>query len=208
LFGLKSELRRGLLLESQSVYKSLKETESMMNKYPILMICTAALIFGACSQDKKAASQAPQATPAPAEAKPEVPVAKAPVEPGVHFARLTEGAQIGTETQVSFALKGKDIKPAGEAVDEKTSGHHHLIIDGAAIAEGTVVPMDDKHLHFGKGQTSTMVKLTPGAHSLTLQFADGAHRSYGPSWSKTIKVTVIDPATLPVAAPAKAPAAK
>jgi hypothetical protein len=184
----------------------------MMNKYSILMICAATLIFGACSQEKKAASQAPQPTPAPAEAKPEakpeVPAAKAPVEPGVHFAHLTEGAQIGTETQVSFALKGKDIKPAGEAVDEKTSGHHHLIIDGAAIAEGTVVPMDEKHLHFGKGQTSTMVKLTPGTHTLTLQFADGAHRSYGPTWSKTIKVTVIDPATLPVAAPVKVPAAK
>jgi hypothetical protein len=177
----------------------------MMNKYSLLMIFTTTLILGACSQDKKAASEAPQAK---AEAKPEAPAAKVPVEPGVHFAQLKDGAQIGPETQVSFIIKGKDIKVAGEAVDEKTSGHHHLIIDGAAIAEGTVVPMDDKHLHFGKGQTSTMVKLAPGAHTLTLQFADGAHRSYGPAWSNTINVTVITPKTLPAAVPAQAPAAE
>jgi hypothetical protein len=177
----------------------------MMNKYSILMIFTTTLIFGACTQEKKAASEAPQAK---AEAKPEAPAAKVPVAPGVQFAQLKDGAQIGPQTQVSFKIEGKGIKPAGEAVDEKTSGHHHLIIDGAAIAEGTVVPMDDKHLHFGKGQTSTMVKLTPGAHTLTLQFADGAHRSYGPAWSKTIKVTVVDPATLPAAVPAQAPATK
>ncbi len=55
---------------------------------------------------------------------------------------------------------------------------------------GEVIPADDKHLHFGKGQSEAEVKLTPGPHTLTLQFADGAHRSYGPELSKTIKITV------------------
>ena len=53
-----------------------------------------------------------------------------------------------------------------------------------------VIPADDKHLHFGKGQTETMVKLPPGKHTLMLQFADGAHKSYGPGMSAKIEVTV------------------
>ena len=53
-----------------------------------------------------------------------------------------------------------------------------------------MVPADATHLHFGKGQTETMLKLTPGKHTLTLQFADGAHQSYGPDLSSTITVEV------------------
>ena len=52
------------------------------------------------------------------------------------------------------------------------------------------MPTDDTHIHFGKGQTETELKLAPGKHTLTMQFADGAHRSYGPDLSSTISVTV------------------
>ena len=81
------------------------------------------------------------------------------------------------------------IHPAGELVAK--TGHHHLIVDGAPIPAGKMVPVDAKHIHFGKGQTETVLKLTPGLHTLTLQFADGAHGSYGPNLSSTIQVTVI-----------------
>jgi len=52
------------------------------------------------------------------------------------------------------------------------------------------VPTDAKHLHFGKGETQAQVTLPPGRHTLTLQFADGAHRSYGPKWAATVRVNV------------------
>jgi len=52
------------------------------------------------------------------------------------------------------------------------------------------VPTDATHLHFGKGQTETEVTLPPGQYALTMQFANGAHQSYGPEMSKTIHVTV------------------
>jgi hypothetical protein len=39
-------------------------------------------------------------------------------------------------------------------------------------------------------QTETDVTLTPGKHTLTLQFADFAHKSYGEKWSQTIEVEV------------------
>jgi hypothetical protein len=64
------------------------------------------------------------------------------------------------------------------------------VIDGAAVPVGTVVPADEKHIHYGKGQTETQLTLPAGPHTLTLQFADGSHKSYGPEWSTTINVTV------------------
>jgi hypothetical protein len=71
------------------------------------------------------------------------------------------------------------------------TGHHHLLIDaGDSIPAGQVVPKDSTHLHFGKAQASTEVKLAPGKHVLTLQFADGIHRSYGSQLAATVAVTV------------------
>ncbi len=50
--------------------------------------------------------------------------------------------------------------------------------------------MDETHIHFGKGQKETTITLSPGKHTLTLQFADGAHISYGKEMSKKISVNV------------------
>jgi hypothetical protein len=75
-------------------------------------------------------------------------------------------------------------------MNDVTAGHHHLLIDQGPAEAGQVVPGDDKHLHFGKGQKETELSLPPGEHQLTLQFADGGHKSYGPKMSQTIKVIV------------------
>jgi hypothetical protein len=64
------------------------------------------------------------------------------------------------------------------------------LINVPDIPQGTVIPMDDQHRHFGKGQTETEITLPPGRYRLTMQFADGAHRSYGEKMRKTIEVTV------------------
>jgi hypothetical protein len=53
-----------------------------------------------------------------------------------------------------------------------------------------VVGADATHIHFGKGQEETELELEPGEYTLTLQFADGFHRSYGEKMSTTIKITV------------------
>ena len=69
------------------------------------------------------------------------------------------------------------------------SGHHHLIVDGKPVPKGEVA--DGRHAHpLWQGLTETELKLAPQAHALTMQFADGAHRSYGPDLSSTISVTV------------------
>ena len=106
----------------------------------------------------------------------------------VHFITPTDGAMVSSEFQVKMGVKGIAVEPAGKLMDG--TGHHHLIIDGHPIEAGKAVPADATHLHFGKGQTETTLKLAPGPHTLTLQFADGLHQSYGPEMSATITVTV------------------
>lgn len=110
--------------------------------------------------------------------------------PSVSFVEPKDGATVAKTFKVKMKVYGMNIAKAGEKIEDKTAGHHHLIIDGASVPPGQVVPTDPKHLHFGKGQTETEVTLPPGKHTLTLQFADGAHGSYGAPMSSTITVTV------------------
>lgn len=117
--------------------------------------------------------------------------AKAPADAGVYFVFPQDGSKVFATSKVVFGVRGMTVTPAGEHMGDKTRGHHHLIIDGEPVPAGQVVPSSDKHIHFGKGQTETEVKLEPGKHTLTMQFADGAHISYGPALSKTITVEVL-----------------
>jgi hypothetical protein len=106
----------------------------------------------------------------------------------VSFVAPADGATVSSPFKVKFAVSGMAVKPAGEMAPG--TGHHHLIINGSSVKSGELVPADETHLHFGKGQTETEVKLPPGQYKLTMQFANGAHQSYGARMSKTIKITV------------------
>lgn len=99
-----------------------------------------------------------------------------------------DGATVPQTFTVKFGVEGMKIANAGTLTPG--TGHHHLIVDGAAIPKGQPVPTDATHVHFGKGQTETKMTLKPGPHTLTLQFADGAHLSYGEMMSQTIHITV------------------
>ncbi|SFF93718.1 protein of unknown function [Duganella sp. CF458] len=115
-------------------------------------------------------------------------VAGAAAAQSVDFTEPKNGAVVSSPFKVKFAVTGMEVKPAG-TMDSNT-GHHHLIINGDSMKVGESIPFDEKHLHFGKGQTETEVTLPPGTYKLTMQFANGAHQSYGPGLSKSISVTV------------------
>lgn len=89
---------------------------------------------------------------------------------------------------VKMGVSGMEVQPAGGVV--KDTGHHHMIIDGAFIKTGSPVPASKTHIHYGKGQLEASLDLAPGKHTLTLQFANGIHQSYGEAWSKTITINV------------------
>lgn len=109
-------------------------------------------------------------------------------ERGVYFIEPADGATVSSPVKVKFGLKGMTVRPAGELVEG--TGHHHLLINTAGPKAGEVIPADDKHRHFGKGQTETEVALPPGEYVLKMQFADGYHQSYGDAMSASIRIIV------------------
>ena len=117
-----------------------------------------------------------------------VMVAGSAAAQSVDFTEPKNGAVVSSPFKVKFAVTGMEVKPAGDM--SSNTGHHHLIINGDSLKVGESIPFDEKHLHFGKGQTETNVTLPPGTYKLTMQFANGAHQSYGPGLSKSITVTV------------------
>lgn len=109
-------------------------------------------------------------------------------EPSVDFLNLKNGDIVTSPFKLVFKITGMDISPAGEF--KVNSGHHHLLINQTFIEQGSTIPADQNHIHFGKGQSETELNLSPGTYKLTLQFADGYHRSYGKALSKTIQIEV------------------
>jgi len=107
---------------------------------------------------------------------------------GVHFVSPLNNAVYQGDIHVVMAVDGMRVQKAGEL--QKESGHFHIIVDGKFVPKGEAVMKDARHIHFGKGQTETTLKLSAGEHTLTLQFADGHHISYGKAWSQTIHVQV------------------
>lgn len=106
----------------------------------------------------------------------------------VDFVEPKNGATVSSPFKVVFAVSGMTVAPAGDMT--ANTGHHHLLINAQSIPEGVVIQMDETHKHFGKGQTETEVSLPPGKYKLTMQFANGAHQSYGPKLEKSIEITV------------------
>jgi hypothetical protein len=107
----------------------------------------------------------------------------------VFFVNLKNGQKIKSPFKVQMGVKGIALDSAG--IIRPASGHHHILIDaGDSLTAGTVVPKDSTHLHFGNAQKEAEVKLTPGEHKLTLQYADGIHRSYGGKLATSVTVTV------------------
>jgi len=70
---------------------------------------------------------------------------------------------------------------------------HHLLIDTTLSADElkAAIPADAKHVHFGGGQTETMVTLPPGRHTLQLELGDWSHIPFNPPiHSAVITITV------------------
>ncbi|MDX8411076.1 MAG: DUF4399 domain-containing protein, partial [Mariprofundaceae bacterium] len=108
---------------------------------------------------------------------------------GVYFVQPLDGAVFeGKEVKIIMAVQGKELLPAGEIIPG--SGHHHLIINSEAAERGQTVARARQTIHYVKGETVAIIKLPTGQHTLTLQFANGLHVSYGEKWRHTINITV------------------
>ena len=100
-----------------------------------------------------------------------------------------DGATVSIPFKVQFGLEGMGVAPAG--VEHENTGHHHLIIDAPLPPLDQPIPKDAQHVHFGNGQTETMVTLPPGTHTLQLLLADYQHVPHNPPvYSEQITITV------------------
>jgi hypothetical protein len=115
----------------------------------------------------------------------------APPNASVYFINLKDGDTDMSPFKIQFGLTGMGIAPAG--VERPNTGHHHLLIDTTLSPEELKqpIPMDDKHRHFGGGQTETMLTLPPGRHTLELELGDWSHVPFNPPiMSPIITITV------------------
>jgi hypothetical protein len=119
-----------------------------------------------------------------------IPVLPAvPAGAKVYFKNLKNGQTVTSPVKVEMGVDGMKVDTAGPVV--AASGHFHILVDaGDSTAAGQMIIKDSTHLHYGKAQTSAELKLTPGTHTLALQFADGLHRSYGSQMAATVSVKV------------------
>ena len=112
-----------------------------------------------------------------------------PANANVHFGNIKDGQMVTSPLKVEMVAGGMHVDTANGML-KPASGHHHILIDIDSIKTGEVIKKDSVHLHFGNAQTSAEIKLPPGKHTLTLQFADALHRSYGSRLTSKITVDV------------------
>ena len=154
-------------------------------------IVAAALIACNSNDDKTSETKeeghdahASTATAVEMPAMPEVPA-----NARVYFANLKDGQTVKSPLKVEMGVDAMHVDTAN-GILKPASGHHHILVDIDSIPTGEVIKKDSVHLHFGNAQTSAEIKLPPGKHSLTLQFADAMHRSYGSRLTNKITVDV------------------
>jgi hypothetical protein len=163
---------------------------------PIRTLAVVSLLLAVACE--KPAEEAPtSAAPAVQPASPGLTATAPTPPPGakVFFIAPEDGAEVTgplvdgkVNVPVRMGAEGIALEAAG--AQKQGAGHHHIIVDGELVAMGTIVPKDETHLHYGKAESEAQLMLTPGPHTLTMQFADGAHMSYGPQLATSIKITV------------------
>jgi hypothetical protein len=99
------------------------------------------------------------------------------------------GATVSSPVTVVFGLKGMGVAPAG--TEKANTGHHHLLIDIDAPALDQPLPASAQLIHFGGGQTQTVLELAPGTHTLQLVLGDMNHIPHNPPVvSEKVTITV------------------
>ena len=172
----------------------------------LAFVCTAMLagpayLYRAIAQQTDEPSEAQDHTMPPAPAQPSVLAAPtaapavqrlpAPPHAYVYIGWPNDGEVIrSTHVKVWFGTRNFGVAPAG--TDVPNTGHHHLLIDTALPPMDEPIPSDKRHMHFGRGQTETLLDLPPGTHTLQLLMGDARHIPHDPPvLSKRITIRLL-----------------
>ena len=115
----------------------------------------------------------------------------APANAFVYIGWPTDGQVVsaGKPFRVWFGLRNMGVAP--KDVKFPNTGHHHLLIDTDLPPLDQEILSDRNHLHFGAGETATVLELPPGKHTLQLLMGDDKHIPHNPPiYSKKITITV------------------
>lgn len=96
----------------------------------------------------------------------------------MYFAEPANGAMVKSPVHLVFASDQFAIAavPQGEVKEVRPgTGHYHLGVDTKCLAPGTVIPKADPWIHFGMGNNTIDMQLTPGMHTLVVQAGDDKH---------------------------------
>ena len=112
-------------------------------------------------------------------------------EARVYFINLEDGDEVESPFLIQFGLSEMGIAPAG--IDRENTGHHHLLINVKDLDFSKPIPASKNHIHFGGGQTESLVELPPGDYRLQLVLGDMTHTPHTPPIvSRLINITVKD----------------
>ena len=118
-----------------------------------------------------------------------IPRSERPEEARIYFITPTDGEKTSSPVVVRFGLSGMGVAPAG--VEQKHTGHHHLVVDAELPPANLPIPKSEHYRHFGGGQTEVTLELAPGTHTLQLMLGDHLHVPHDPPVvSERITVTV------------------
>lgn len=108
-----------------------------------------------------------------------LPLTPAPAGAKLYFISPTADAEVSSPVVVRFGLSGIGVAPAG--IVKENTGHHHLLVDVETLPPMDLpLPNDEKHRHFGGGQTEASLELKPGKHTLQLILGDANHIPHDP----------------------------
>jgi hypothetical protein len=100
----------------------------------------------------------------------------------VFFVQPKDGATIKPMSSFEFGSEGVTVAavPPGELKPEQVRAsviHYHLGVDTDCLPAGTVIPKADPWVHFGQGNSTIEMSMTPGTHRVALQAGDDMHRT-------------------------------
>ncbi len=127
---------------------------------------------------------------------PNIPRQPSPKGAKVFIISPKDGKTVKGKVRVVFGLRGMGVCPAGlvlpDGKPKENTGHHHLLLNAEKLPPMNLPLAASKTLlHYGGGQTETVLELPPGKHTLQLVFADFAHIPHDPPLvSKKITITV------------------
>jgi hypothetical protein len=107
----------------------------------------------------------------------------------VYFGNLEDGAQVESPFRVVMKTENLIVEPATLGVNEGR-GHFHILVNTPLAPTQAPIPKDEKHIHYGQGETEAILDLPVGEHTLVLQFATGDHVPYDPQVFQQIRVKV------------------